>query len=784
MTKFYFVLFNLFFIITITAQNATLKGKVKDENGEELYAVNVVIDAAKGWATQTDFDGNYTLSVPAGKYYVLFSFIGKKQNIKEVNLVAGETKILHTNMLNTEEEIGIVTVTGGKYEKSFGEEIVSMEVLAPSIIENNVAQAEEALNKVPGYTQLGESPSIRGGSGWSSTTSSRVLFLIDGVPQLSPENGGVFMETLPLENLQQVEVIKGASSALYGSAALNGIINFRTAWPTDTVPFRRITTGIGMYQKFTSNLIKGRNDNENRMQNPNWWWDDYNHMPVFINTTYEHRQRFKHLDVVLGAHYRHDQSFRKDNEYDRFRINGKIRHISKKNPGLNFGTAWNFVYQEGGQFFLQSGLDEDVLLPSNPTDPLFKDVRTDYVDRRISISPFLNYFDKKENKHAIRLRYYNNQSTNFGLESIKTNHVYSEYNFTKDFTAIGLTIITGATASYTSASGKTYTDGDHYAINAGTFIQAEKKFFDKLTLSGGLRIEYNQVDSIKPQNTLGLLSLFKKNGDVKSPVKPLFRFGVNYEVIKGTYLRGGFGQGFRVPTINEYFINTKRGLEVIPNPALLPESGWSAELGVKQGVKVGKWQGFFDVAGFYTFYNDLIDFEPAAGFKIQAQNIDDASIAGFEVSALGQGKLFGYPLQFLVGYSFINPIIRHMSDAKKEARIDIYGEKNYKYLNYRSKHNFKADIEGTVKGFTMGLSGIYVSNMINIPLTRGINGINTFRETHNKGYFLFDARIRYTIKERSNLTFIVKNILNIEYMQRPGIIEAPRNYALQFQHEF
>lgn len=784
MTKFYLSIFNLLFLVTLFSQNATLKGKVTDQNKEGVYATNVVIDAAKGWATQTDFDGNYTLSVPAGKYYVLFSFIGKKQNIKEVTLVAGETKTLNTTMEDAEEEIGIVTVTGGKYEKKFGEEIVSMEVLAPSIIENNVAQAEEALNKVPGYTQLGESPSIRGGSGWSATASSRVLFLVDGVPQLSPENGGVFMETLPLENIQQVEVIKGASSALYGSSALNGIINFITSWPTDSVPYRRITTGIGMYQKFTSNLIKKRNNDPDRMENPNWWWDDYNHMPVFINTTYEHRQRFKNLDLVFGAHYRHDQGFRKDNEYDRFRINGKIRHISKKNPGLNFGTAWNFVYQEGGQFFIQSGIDEDILLPSDPTNPFNSDVRTDYVDRRISISPFLNYFDKKENKHAIRLRYYNNQSTNFGLESIQTNHIYSEYNFTKDFTAIGLTIITGAAGSYTISKGNTFTTGNHFAANVGAFIQAEKKFFDKLTLSGGLRVEYNKIDSITPQNKLGFLSLFKKNGHIKSPVKPLFRFGVNYEVVKGTYLRAGFGQGFRVPTINEFFIQTKRGLDVQPNPNLLPEAGWSAELGIKQGVKVGKWQGFFDVAGFYTAYIDLIDFDFGQGFAIQAQNFDDAAISGIELSALGQGKLFGYPLQFLVGYSFINPILLNLTGTEKQQRIAAYGPKNYKYLNYRSKHNFKADIEGTVKGFTMGLSGIYVSNMINIPVTRNINGIGEFRETHNKGYFLFDGRIRYTIKEKSNLTFIVKNILNIEYSQRPGIIEAPRNYVLQFQHIF
>ena len=48
---------------------------------------------------------------------------------------------------------------------------------------------------------------------------------------LSPQNGVINWNSVPLENVQQVEVIKGASSVLYGSSALNGIINIRTARP-------------------------------------------------------------------------------------------------------------------------------------------------------------------------------------------------------------------------------------------------------------------------------------------------------------------------------------------------------------------------------------------------------------------------------------------------------------------------------------------------------------------------------------------------------------------------
>ena len=768
-----------FLILHSFGQEATIKGKIVDENKDALLGVNVIADISKSLATQSDFDGNYSLNLPAGTYTIVYSFIGKEDQSREIHLRANEVKQINIFMSPNDVELNLVTVTGGKYEKKFGEEVVSMEIIPTSIIENNVAQAQEALNKVPGYQNIGESPSIRGGSSFAAGASSRTLFLIDGVPQLSPESGAIFFETLPLENLQQVEVIKGASSSLYGSSALNGIINFRTAWPKKGESFHRVTTAVGMYQKFTANLIKSKTEKESRNQDLDWWWDDENHLPVFLNHTYEYRQSFDKLDVVIGAYYRHDQSYMKDDEYDRFRINGKIRHISEKVEGLTIGTAWNFAYEEGGQFFMWSGTDRYALLPSDPASAFNRDVRTDYVNRRMSVSPFITYFDKKDNKHSLNLRYYNNQSTNFSLESNQTNHIYGEYTFNHDFVKKGITILTGVQGSYTTSTGLNVGNKVYDASNFGTFFQVDKKFFNKLTFTGGIRVEYNKVDSIIPQNKLTILSLFKKNGFYTSSVKPLLRFGMNYEPVKGTYIRTSWGQGFRVPTINEYFVDLKRTLQVISNPNLQPENGWTAEIGVKQGVKVGTWQGFFDVAGFVTKYVDLIDFTIIPG-AVQAQNQDNARIAGIELSALGQGKLFGYPFTFLAGYTFMQPVLLNPDSSRM-----AYFPDTYQYINYRNKHSFKADIEATVKKFSFGFSTNYTSFMINLPVTtNSVPGVVQYRKRNPKGEWVFDSRVKYNFTEKTNLSFVVKNVFNNEYTTRPGILEPPRNYTIQFQHQF
>ena len=774
------------------AQKATIKGTIIEETNEPLFATNIVIDASKGIATQSDFDGKYSLSVDAGKYFVLYSYVGKENVVKEVDLKPGEVIIIDITMYAKANEIEIVTVTGGKYEKKFGEEVVSIEVMPANIVENNASQADEALTKVPGYNKIGENASIRGGSGYSGGASSRVMVLVDDVPSLSAENGTINFSSLPIENLQQVEVIKGASSAMYGSSALNGIINFRTAWPKKDQVFRRVTLAGGYYNRYDAKLIKTKRYDEVRSKNVDDWQKEEKHIPMFGNLTYEHRQKFKHLDLVFAAFYRNDQSFRKNSELQTLRLNGKIRHISEKVEGLTVGTGWNLSWENGAFFFLWSGADSLANVPSatlvafhpdgTPNPPFgypAADQRTPTLVRRITLTPFIDYYDKKDNHHAVKFRYYNNYNTNFGYEELITNHIYGEYTFLSELKKIGLNVTTGISGFYTNTKGRTFGDEDYFSANAGAFVQVDKKLFKKLTISAGLRVEYNQIDSIIPQNEIPLFSMMKKNGKVLSPVKPVFRVGLNYEPTKGTFIRASYGEGFRVPTINEYFVFTARGVLIVPNPDLKPERGWSAELGIKQALKVGKWQGYFDLAGFITEYHDYIEFDgsgnPLNIFEFNAQNIENARISGAEISALGQGELFGIPFNFLAGYTFTSPINLDVKTLDYKSKI----------LNFRNLHSVKADIEATYKRFSLGVSTLYSSHVVNISSSQEqLTGVKAYRDKDDDGFLLFDTRLRYDIKDNIKISAIVKNLFNEEYSTRPGIIENPRYITVQYQQNF
>ncbi len=140
-------------------------------------------------------------------------------------------------------------VSADRIEKRVAELSVSMNIVKPSVIsQNHITEIQELINKTSGIEVLDGQASIRGGSGFSYGAGSRVLALIDGLPMLSADAGNIKWQYLPLENLAQIEIIKGASSVMYGSSALNGIINFRTA-DADIIP-------VTQFQHRSGNLRK------------------------------------------------------------------------------------------------------------------------------------------------------------------------------------------------------------------------------------------------------------------------------------------------------------------------------------------------------------------------------------------------------------------------------------------------------------------------------------------------------------------------------------------------
>jgi iron complex outermembrane receptor protein len=223
----------LLFLITAFAANAQengiIRGRITDINsGEPLPGVYVIY--GKNLGTTSNEDGFYQISPAAGHVSVTFQFIGYESVTRDLSIGRGETTELNVSLEMKIREIDQIVVSADKVEKRIAELSVSMDVIKTSFLsENHLTDPQEIINKTSGIEVLDGQASIRGGSGFSYGAGSRVMALIDGLPMLSADAGNIKWQYIPLENLSQIEIIKGASSVLYGSSALNGIINFRTA---------------------------------------------------------------------------------------------------------------------------------------------------------------------------------------------------------------------------------------------------------------------------------------------------------------------------------------------------------------------------------------------------------------------------------------------------------------------------------------------------------------------------------------------------------------------------
>jgi hypothetical protein len=235
----------LFFYVSDASDlNGIIKGKVTDRNTHEPLA-GVYVIYGKNLGVTTGADGTYRIENVTGKISITFQFIGYLPVTKDILVPENGTAEMDIVLETVVREIDQVVVSASRTEQRISELSVSMDIIKTSFLDDNhINDAKEIIDKTPGIEVMDGQASVRGGSGFSYGAGSRVLALIDGLPMVAADAGNIKWQFLPLENLSQIEIMKGASSVLYGSSALNGVINFRTADATNT-PVTQFYTEAG-----------------------------------------------------------------------------------------------------------------------------------------------------------------------------------------------------------------------------------------------------------------------------------------------------------------------------------------------------------------------------------------------------------------------------------------------------------------------------------------------------------------------------------------------------------
>jgi len=753
-TVFIFLIF-LYVSSSLFAQALDIQGLVRSADTQEALigaTIRTSLDA-----TVSDLDGLFTMRNVLDNDTLVISYVGYESTSRILANIDKLDNII-ISLESSNNILQTATVTSGKYEKPLGEITVSMEVLKPKLIEDvSTASLNQVLEKVPGVTIIDGQPNIRGGSGYSYGAGSRVLLLIDDIPALTSDAGFPNWDDIPIELTNQIEVLKGASSALYGSSALNGIINLRTDFAKDEskTKIAAFATSYGSPQD----------------KSKKWWDEDRDTIPLDLVTYITHKQKFGKLDVVGSIFIRDHQEWNK-NTYSIYQ-RGALGLKYKLNKHWTVALNSNFRTGKNSSFFYWQNADS-LALVGNPGSFSISN------STRYILDPSMQYTDDHGNRHKLLGRLY---SVNNNLENNQSNSsklYYGEYQYQKRFLQADFVLTGGLVGSYTSADAELYSNSTFTSNNLAAYVQADKKLFEKLNLSLGLRYEQNQInapDSI-PIN------------DVNSPAgtdqesKPVFRFGANYQVGKFSYLRASFGQGYRFPTIAEKYISTQVGFRISPNLDLQSETGWSAEIGLKQGIKINEFKGLVDIALFQTEYEDMMEFTFSDVFAIgfRSQNVGNTIIRGVDFNIAGSGEIFsGLPINALLGYTYIDPKFKEFGEQEMNSSTS---ENNI--LKYRFQHTAKFDLATDFEKFNFGIAGFYYSRMeaIDRVLEFFIPGLADYRTENNTGFAIWNVRASYRPIESLKFSLLWRNIFNKEYSLRPAIIEAPQNLTLRVEYDF
>ena len=766
--KKYFIILFCFFQIHIFAQ---ITGVVFDKESQIVIS-QVMVKSSENEKAETNSYGTFT--IPVKKLPVILYFQKKGFEVDSIRIQ--QLRYVNMSLSVLSQDVKTVVVTSGKRNQNIEEIPISIEILKPALIANKgFTNLEQAVNQSPGVFTMDGQVSIRGGGGYAYGAGSRVMLLWNGIPMLSPDVGDVKWNAVPMEQASQIEILKGASSVLYGSGALNGIIALTEK---EAKPEGQLT------MKYQSGVY-----GDPKRSSMTWW--DRNPMSHLLDVYYGKSKG--RVGYTIGVNGLLDEGYRDGNDEKRARINGSVYFFPKKYTKMKMGMSYQFQWQDKGIFILWKN------------DSMGYQALENTLSRqraiRLNVDPYLKFIDKHDNKHYLRTRYYLVTTGNSDkvYDASLAEMYYADYNIQKK---IGNTNLISGFMNLTNKV-TSYVFDNHLSMNMAFYEQVETKL-KKLDLTAGLRLEYCRLDQAKPETQFVISDKFT------SPVYPIFRIGAHYAINKASHLRTSFGQGIRFPSVAERYISASvGGVRIFRNPDLRSETGWNSEIGWKQILKFGKWMGMIDVAGFVNQYSNMTEFSfgvykpdtmaflqtsnPNAinylynwvGF--QAQNAEKARITGMEFSFNSSGKIGNVELVSLLGYTYMNPISLNTNPFYRAS----FSDSSTNMLKYRFNHLAKADIQATFKKWSVGGSMRYNSFMKNIDRvfeegvlgTELLVGMQYYRQIYNRGVFVFDARLSYDIKKGVKFNFIANNFLNAEYSSRPGDIQAPRNFALQLQFE-
>ena len=251
----------LILFTSLMAQSGSVSGKVTDAtNNSPLIGANVILEGTSLGAA-TDGEGRYEIKgLDAGEYVITVSYIGFRNFKENITLESGQ-RITRDLVLQPEAiEMETYVVTASRRRERVEDAPAAISVISKTEIrrESNT-NLGDYLKGTKGidFTQSGIDSYNMTARGFNSSFSSRLLTLTDGRMANVPSLRLTAYNVIPVsfEDVEQIEVVLGPSSALYGPNAHSGVLNIVTS-----SPLRSTGTSIniqgGMLNQTDTDLLK------------------------------------------------------------------------------------------------------------------------------------------------------------------------------------------------------------------------------------------------------------------------------------------------------------------------------------------------------------------------------------------------------------------------------------------------------------------------------------------------------------------------------------------------
>ncbi|WP_100626988.1 TonB-dependent receptor [Algoriphagus formosus] len=347
----------------------TISGTVVDADTKEtLVGVNIIVKG-KVIGTISDLDGNFTLNVnQEPPFTLIFSMVGYSS--QEVEITGGisnlEIELAESTVLGQE-----VVISASRVEESVMKSPVSVEKMdIIAIREAPQASFYDALNNLKGVEMSTQSLTFKSFNtrGFNANGNVRTVQMIDGMDNQAPGLNFAVGNIVGISelDLESVELLPGASSALYGPNAINGILLMNSKNPFQ-------------YQGLSASVRTGIMDEGNR-SNPTTGFYDFS---ARYAKAFNDKVAFKVNVQYLKADDWQANDFRDQSLLNGFGIENGTR---ANNPGYNgvnaYGDETNVNMFSVAQGMVAAGALPEAALGIIPTDVAVS--RTGYLEREVA----------------------------------------------------------------------------------------------------------------------------------------------------------------------------------------------------------------------------------------------------------------------------------------------------------------------------------------------------------------------------------------------------------------